>query len=385
MASKDANKKYYEQNKAQLNADRKSKRDDLKQNQTDQADKLKDMENKLNQFQKDIQQNKQVVDQSQQIKIAQKEIGDQTPEKIKQIVKTIQTDTIPVLPIDPEAHYVKMIEPYLQRNGEFEDFEDHKEIEKGLIISGESGLGKTQCVTAYADQNNYPLIKVTCSEGVKDTKLLGTWNLINGNSCYCLGAIPTAIQVANQTQSKTCVLLFDEINTLDNHTQKILNENLNFRQGVFIPALNKTFTLNEDSKILIVATQNPSYFLGTNELNYEIPSRFNIRHWEDLTEEQTQELLSKYEMDKELIGRLTRLKTQIKAGYDSGNLDYPIDTREIVKFCLFYKQVNKRMKKTDDTIKHCLELVFVGKYQAKSKEQYKLVTEMIESIFGLGS
>ncbi len=314
-------------------------------------------------------------------------------------VKVTQTKddnnkSVPIQYVDVEAHYKIIKEDYLQRNGEFQDFDDSMHDNIPIIIQGEAGVGKTLSLKAYCMVRHYPLLQLRCSESAKENKLIGTYQLVNGNSIYCLGILTQAIEIANKSKAKCCVIQLDEINTLLNSTMKELNEAVNVREGIYIPALNKTYKLKDDCNILICGTMNPSHFSGTNELNPEMPSRFDIFVWDDLTELQTKTLLSGFNIDDDLMSKLVTLKTQINASYESDNLPYPFDTREIVKFCKRFNRYidpsyrllknGKQTKITkDQAIERALVRCVVGKYKAQGKEYSKNILENIESVFGI--
>jgi len=314
-------------------------------------------------------------------------------------VKVIQTKddnnkSVPIQFVDVEAHYKIIKEDYLQRNGEFQDFDDSMLDDIPIIIQGEAGVGKTLSLKAYCMVRGYPLLQLRCSEATKENKLIGTYQLVNGNSIYCLGILTQAIEIANKSKTKTCVIQLDEINTITNAVQKELNEAVNVREGIYIPALNKTYKLKDDCKILICGTMNPSHYSGTNELNPEIPSRFDILVWDDLTELQTKTLLGGFKIDDDLMAKLVTLKTQINASYESENLPYTFDTREIVKFCKRFTRYSsseyrqekdgKKLKLTkDQAIEKALVKVCLGKFKAQGKEYSKNIIENIESVFGI--
>ncbi len=92
--------------------------------------------------------------------------------------------------------------------------------------------------------------------------------------------------------------------------------------------------------------------------------------------------------------KLVTLKTQINASYESDNLPYTFDTREIVKFCKRFNRYSnpnyrqekdgKKIKLTkDQAIEKALTKVCLGKFKAQGKEYSKNILENIESVFGI--
>src|SRR3990172_352731 len=186
-----------------------------------------------------------------------------------------EAQNIPIEHIDPNEFIFKSSEAYFFPKG-YEDLlgkYTNKKRSRCLTLIGHSGTGKTQLARAYATKNKLPLVFASLNNDIRSTDLLGSFTLQNNNSVFVLGQISKAIQIANTHSSKTCVLILDELNTMSNEVQKILNENLNFREGINIPLINKTFRLNEDSKILVVSTMNYSTYSGTYQLNLELKSK----------------------------------------------------------------------------------------------------------------
>ena len=292
-------------------------------------------------------------------------------------------DKIKILDVDPSEYVIALNEKYIERNGEKKEAERHMKLDRSLAIVGDSGIGKSLFVKSIASENKIPIVKVQCHDKMTDKEMFGTTQLKNGESIFVLGFLPTGIELANKSPNKKAIILLDEVNCLDSATQKILNESLNFRHGIVVPKLNKQYKLNSDSQILVIATMNPSHYLGTNEINAELKSRFNWRKWDDLTDDQTHKLLKVYKLESDLIEKLIHFKNQVKSAHQSQTLDHPIDTREIVKFCVFYSDMVKDMSH-DEALKEALTLCLAGKYLASANEDHvRLIREMIESSFAV--
>ena len=62
------------------------------------------------------------------------------------------------------------------------------------------------------------------------------------------------------------------MNALEPELQKLLNPLLDDRRH--ITANGKQFKLNNDAKLIVIATMNPSTYAGTSPLNEDLRSRF---------------------------------------------------------------------------------------------------------------
>lgn len=145
-------------------------------------------------------------------------------------------------------------------------------FESNLLLKGPKGDGKTLSVISFAAQNQIPIIIQECSEDTKKYDLMGSQTLIGGETIFVLGALPAAIDVANEVGR--CILLFEELNALTPQVQKQLNAITDFRKMVSMPHIERTYQLREGAQIWVVGTMNPSVYGGTYDLNEDLKSRF---------------------------------------------------------------------------------------------------------------
>jgi len=144
---------------------------------------------------------------------------------------------------------------------------------ENLLIKGPKGTGKTLSVFYYAKESQTPLVILECSEDTKKRDLFGSFYMAGDETPFVLGAIPTAIDIANEFGR--VILAFEEINALTPQVQKELNAILDFRSMVSMPQIGKTYRLNEGAKIWPVASMNPSVYGGTYDLNEDLRSRWD--------------------------------------------------------------------------------------------------------------
>lgn len=294
----------------------------------------------------------------------------------------LDLDQIPISKIDPNQYVYPQVEKYIKRNGEFDLLDKYtkKTASKGLILVGHAGTGKTFLAKTYAIENNFPIVFCTLNSEIRYTDLLGSFTLKGNDSIFSLGYIPTAIELANKHPSKTCVLVLDEINLMPPEVQSILNETLSFKQGVTIPLINKTYRLNKDSKILVIATMNYSNYQGTYPLNFPIKSRFDFKTVKNMKDKQITQLLKQFKLKAPMIQGLIALQKELMTAFEEDKLSQPTDTRELVKFAEDYNLnlANGLDEKT--AMKEALELTIVGKY-IEDKDQFTFVRHQIESYF----
>lgn len=144
---------------------------------------------------------------------------------------------------------------------------------ENLLCKGPKGTGKTLSKFYYAQESKTPLVILECSEDTKKRDLVGSFYMAGDETPFILGAIPTAIDIANEYGR--VILAFEEINALTPQVQKELNAVLDFRSMVSMPQIGKTYKLREGAQLWAVATMNPSVYGGTYDLNEDLRSRWD--------------------------------------------------------------------------------------------------------------
>jgi len=290
---------------------------------------------------------------------------------------------IPIQEIDPRNYMLKQTMKYIFPKGLERLIKKYsmKKTSKGLIFFGHAGNGKTEAGKQYSIKNKNPCVFMSLHNDIRSTDLLGSFSLKQGSSVFVLGKLIEAIQIANTHPTKTCVLILDELNTMDNSVQKILNTNLDFRSGINIPLVNKQYRLNEDSNIIVLGTMNPSSYSGTYPLNLELNSRFDFKEIKVMPDKLIRDLLKAQNIDSKTIESLLITQKEILKAFEAGKLDQPIDPRGLIKFAEDYNlNVNEFNMDRIEAIKEALELTLVGRF-LDNKEDLKFVNEIIESNF----
>lgn len=290
---------------------------------------------------------------------------------------------IPIERIDPNSLVFKSEEKYIFPKGSEKliDKYANKKRSRGLILIGHAGSGKTQLARSYAHKKKIPYVFTSLNNSITPIDLLGSFTLKNNSSVFVLGNITKAIEVANNHSSKMCMLILDEINTMNSEVQKTLNENLNFRSGINIPLINKTYRLNDDSKIIVIATMNYGSYSGTYPLNLELNSRFDHKTIKGISDKEIKDQLLLENIDEQTIeSLLITYKESIKA-FEENKLSQPLDHRGLLKFAEDYNINKNEYKLThEESLKESLELCLAGRY-IDNKEELNFITQIIESNF----
>ena len=320
-----------------------------------------------------------------------------TKQEVANTLKSVDRKEIPVLPIDPKTftvskdlRYVPYYKPGVDGKGiEFDLFEAHSNaISKlGLIhklpicMIGPTGVGKTLAIAAYHSMTGDPLLQADCSEGTKKSDLIGRFVILDGTVWYQLGILPTGIVVANTTESGKAGIDLEEVNGLRQEMQKIVNQFLDWRGHVYIPELQKIYTLEPGKSLMIYATMNPSTYGGTHELNKDFEDRYTPIKVPYPSSEQEFEILEHDGVPENIVRSLIQLGMELRASEAAGDLDRSPSPRTNQMFCDAYRVYDGSEKLKDRALPLALTHVILNKFQ--SPKQAETVAGRMQRVFGV--
>lgn len=210
-----------------------------------------------------------------------------------------------------------------------------------LLLKGPKGSGKTLGIEQWCAKQGVPMMRHDCSEDNTAKDLIGSFGLEGDNVYFGCGALTTAIETANEEGG--CVLVLEEVNTLNSRVQKILNPMCDYRQSITVAKIGKVFKLKPGHRVWVVGTMNPNY-AGTYNLNEDFKSRWAALSVGYMTEEkERQVLLDMFSTppgaaQKEVVERLLQLANASRTG-KLGN--YALSTRDLADFIPDYEVMGK--------------------------------------------
>jgi len=286
-------------------------------------------------------------------------------------------------------HYSPKPVNYIEQGEEVEILDSIFQSGNNALIYGPKGIGKTLLINYYAYKNNIPIYTLDCSEDLRRFDLIGRFTKIGNDIKFILGAIPKAIELANQAaeQGKPLIFLLEEINTLTPAAQKILNPLLDWRRKIEAEEINKIFELRDDARLYIAATMNPAYYAGVYGLNEDLRSRFIevAMSYPSPEVERAIILTEAGEVSEWIISGLTSLARETRSAYSKNELSYALSPRDlvaIVRYFLKYKQRMVGSGMREKTIfANVLKTVVLSRYDKEDEIQY--IKVRIDSIFDI--
>jgi MoxR-like ATPase len=287
----------------------------------------------------------------------------------KAVEYNLKDGQIPTVPINYDLYKAKRFGTYTPMGNELELL--RLAIEQGLpfLMEGEKGIGKTMAVTEICAQLGIDLVSFSCSNGTTMGDIIGRERLLNDNSIFDLGVLPTAIKVANK--KKKAVLYLDELNALDPEIQKMLNPVIDDRRSLIVN--NELYELDDGVVFTIIATQNPSFYAGVNPLNEDLRSRFIGKVIEYPTSKQIKSVIDWTDIPvREVQNPLLSLAVDTLSMKKDGKVDYVISVRDIALFCKTYRAMLKSKVLKSTALESSIESAILIKYaDADERETIK--------------
>jgi len=258
---------------------------------------------------------------------------------------------------------------YLDWNNSIDIIE--KAFEKGLfvLIIGPKGTGKTSLVREYAIQKSKELVSINFSLRTRESHLVGTKNLVDGNTGFDEGILVKSMKEGN-------ILYLDEINAAEADVLLRLDEALDDRRQIVLKESDGRVIKAKDSWF-VIATINPLTHVGTKELPPQILSRFPIRIRLDYPPEDIEyQIIKKYvknPSDSDVLQGI-KLANILRQASAVEELYYSPSIRETIAYA--------KLLESETTPRYAAEIVFGNVYSQWGNVEFQKVNDIIASMFG---
>ena len=246
-----------------------------------------------------------------------------------------------------------------------------KAFEKGLfvMIIGPKGTGKTSLVREYAIQKSKELESINFSLRTRESHLVGTKTLIDGNIGFDEGILVKSMKEGN-------ILYLDEINAAEADVLLRLDEALDDRRQIILKESDGQVIKAKDSWF-VVATINPLTHVGTKELPPQILSRFPVRIRLDYPPEDVEYQIIKKHVknpNESEVLRGIKLANILRQAASVEELYYSPSLRETIAFA--------KLLEDEMSVKQAAEIVFGNVYAQWGTVEFQKVNDIITSMFG---
>lgn len=267
--------------------------------------------------------------------------------------------------------------------GFFDDLRDiiNSKIFYPVYITGHSGNGKTLMVEQVCASLGRELVRVNITKRTDESDLIGSYELIDGNTVRREGPVLTAMR-------RGAVLLLDEVDlgTEDLLCLQPILEGKPYFDKKTGEVIHAAFGFN------VIATANTKgkgdadgRYLGTNVMNEAMLERFALTEEQDYPDIKTERkiLAKNFEAlevaDDDFIDRLVTWAEVIRKSFKDGAVDEIISTRRLVHITKAFKIFKKNRMKA---IEKCLnrfdaetKTAFLDLYTKVDAEAFKVDAE----------
>ena len=237
------------------------------------------------------------------------------------------------------------------------------------MIIGPKGTGKTSLVREYAMQKSKNLESINFSLRTRESHLVGTKSLIDGNVGFDEGILVKSMKEGN-------ILYLDEINSAEADVLLRLDEALDDRRQIVLKESSGEIIKAKDSWF-VIATINPLTHVGTKELPPQILSRFPIRIRLDYPPEDIEyQIIKKYvknPSDSDVLQGI-KLANILRQASAVEELYYSPSIRETIAYA--------KLLESETTPRYAAEIVFGNVYSQWGNVEFQKVNDIIASMFG---
>ena len=258
---------------------------------------------------------------------------------------------------------------YLDWNNSIGIIDKAFEKELFVLIIGPKGTGKTSLVREYAIQKSKELESINFSLRTRESHLVGTKNLVDGNIGFDEGILVKSMKEGN-------ILYLDEINAAEADVLLRLDEALDDRRQVILKESDGQIIKAKDSWF-VIATINPLTHVGTKELPPQILSRFPVRIRLDYPPEDVEYQIIKKHVknpNESEVLRGIKLANILRQAASVEELYYSPSLRETIAFA--------KLLEDEMSVKQAAEIVFGNVYAQWGTVEFQKVNDIITSMFG---
>ena len=232
-----------------------------------------------------------------------------------------------------------------------------------VLISGDTGVGKTHCVSAHAESMKLPFVSIACNGATNPDQMFGQFMPKEDGSGFAWvdGVVTSLVRHGG-------VLLLDEINFMKPDISAALHPLLDSRRTLTLVE-NGGEVIKAHKDFQVVSCINPNYE-GTRPLNEAFKNRFALQVEFD------------YEGNSEDIlidGRpaLLELALRLRESRENGTITTPVSTNALMEFCEFVEDINLEFAIAN----------FVNRFeideQSAIKEYFDVLIPQIANEFGV--
>ncbi|ATY93541.1 Cobalamin biosynthesis protein CobS [Candidatus Hodgkinia cicadicola] len=246
---------------------------------------------------------------------------------------------------------------------------------KRVLISGAYGAGKSSHIEQACTRLNWPCIRINMDSWITRLELIGKDIITTKNGLYVIkfkyGIIPWAIR-------KGVSLILDDYDACKPETKFILNKLLEANGEISIPENNKIVLPRASFRIFATCNNiKINDHIGTYRSNPAQLDRWNVVALMNYADESAElrlisKKLSKLLTDVSVLKKISKVASLVRRVCVWKNLQTPLSTRSVISWVELSVILN--------SVNEAFRYAYLNKC---AKEDYKVVTECYNSVFGI--
>jgi len=242
------------------------------------------------------------------------------------------TRTAPPLPVLKEPK-PNGLAPYVPQNGEVEKFVRYASIGKNILVTGDTGCGKTHLVAHCAALMSRTFNTVQGMEGMREDDVVGYASLDVEQGASKREFVEGVLPVSMQTED--CWLYWDEPNATPAGIQFCCFSAMDDRRELRLTADRGRVIKAKKGFIVVGAMNEGMNYRGTSKLNDAMRNRFGaiITLGYLPADKEAKLLVDRTGVDKSVADKLSNAARQLRAARDRGDFSTPISTRALLDCC----------------------------------------------------
>jgi len=137
------------------------------------------------------------------------------------------------------------------------------------LIEGDKGTGKTLMVRTLAKELGWALVEIRCGDSTKERHLFGSPQLDSDGSYWNAGKLVVAFK-GLKIYGKV-IIFFDDMGNLPPEVQLLLLSLFDKRKSIDVAG--HVFNVEEEEKLMLIATTTPPIYAGVNPITEPLRSR----------------------------------------------------------------------------------------------------------------
>ncbi|RLI21260.1 hypothetical protein DRO54_04170 [Candidatus Bathyarchaeota archaeon] len=280
---------------------------------------------------------------------------------------------------DHEQMIPKNVNEYVDPHGLMQKIRAIMYHTNGILMEGDSGIGKTMCVMRIAQEDNLPFYLI---QGTPDTRvedLIGFPMQVGENTIWVDGIIPRVLLCS---QERKCILFIDEINRLETNVQSVFFPLLDDRCSVIIHERGGEIIKGNKANLAVIATANIGVGHFTNPLDRAFEDRFDVVKIDYLDPKSEATLLHKQTgIYKDLCKRMVSVANAIRslARDEDDAIEKPLSTRCLLRWGKLAMRF-KEAKVSKDPLMDAAEIVVVNRYVGTDQDKVRQQVEHLRGV-----